>query len=551
MSTVTAPGCVVILVEESAAMSARPAGQDQPLAATAATAINSLVRQLGEGPDFPIALVGYGEAGVGGRWGGAFAGRDFVPVAELAASPLRTESRTRKIPGRPEEAVAFPVWYDAPAGAGKSPQIAGFEQVQTLLNQWTASAPIGVGQPLVVHVFGGASSDGNPAKVVQAVQALGSGTLVFHAHLGVTTGVPPTLFPANRAYLPVGPIRDTFDRTSPLTPEMVQHLKSAQLVINAGARGLVYNGQLLDLVRCLGLVKAHVCDWAVAPVPVVVPVTPPAATPPPLPGSMEASADLPLALAPDLPAAIAADPARLIVLAIDRSLADPFSRDPHNAFGRLQERANELLTRLALKADPNLQVAVVAYGLDAVGLPEVRTGFEGALLGRPLVPATELRDGALRSEESTEEIPNGVGGLLQIKKTKLTYLEMDPAAACSPGPGFQEAAVLLDTWAFEHAAPAVPPIVVHLTRGQMPSAELEEAVQRLHGRAAVYHWVVTEEPHPTVAYPADAEALQTPELQAVWAATSPLVESFPADPTVKPGSKGMVVNGKFEAILAG
>ena len=264
-------GCVVLLIDESSAMNARAAGAEQPLAAQTATAVNALLNQMATGPNVPIAVVGYhadanGTANIGGRLGGAAAGRGFVPLQELLAVPQRVETRIRKLPTGPmlpprEEPVAFPIWYEPQSGAS-GPQIAAFEQVKSLVGDWLARHP---GAPaLVIHVCGGASSDGNPHQAVEAVQALGENVHVFHAHLGTAANVPATLYPANRAYLPIGAIRDTYDRTSPLPAPLVAHLKQIPLIINPGARGMIANAKLVDLIRMFGLVKEMSRTWPVS-----------------------------------------------------------------------------------------------------------------------------------------------------------------------------------------------------------------------------------------------------------------------------------------------
>ena len=92
----------------------------------------------------------------------------------------------------------------------------------------------GATQAMVMHVCAGASSDGNPHKVIGEIQALGDNVLVFNAHLGTSASVPATLYASNRAYLPIGNIRDTFDRTSPLPQPLVAHLKQVPMIVNPG-----------------------------------------------------------------------------------------------------------------------------------------------------------------------------------------------------------------------------------------------------------------------------------------------------------------------------
>lgn len=156
MSTVESPGCVILLLDESAGMGAVMGevvsdgkASTKSNAERLATAVNALLNQLTTGPSFDLALVGYqadgaGNVHVGSRFGGELAGRDFVATGELAAAPLRTETRTRKVPSGgfgavQEEAVEFPVWYE-PALGVKAPQIAAYDYCRELLSRWAAGA---------------------------------------------------------------------------------------------------------------------------------------------------------------------------------------------------------------------------------------------------------------------------------------------------------------------------------------------------------------------------------------------------------------------------
>jgi len=436
-----------------------------------------------------------------------------------------------------EGPVAFPIWYEPKSGA-TGPQIAAFERVRAVLGEHLAAHP---GAPaLVIHVCAAASTDGNPHQAVQEIMALGDNVQVFHAHLGTAANVPPTLFPANRAYLPIGMVRDTFDRASPLPQPLVGFLKQVPLIINPGARGMIANGKMTDLIRMLSLVRETVRGWpemadahlTVADVPLHVSAIPLSAEAPPIPEE-----------SPIEPATDVLDPSRLVALLVDRSVTDPFSGDAKNAYSRLQERANELLTRFAAKPDPNLHLALVVYGLDSLGLPEIRTGFDGALANRAIVPAAELAAGALRTETATEQIPNGIGGLIEITKDKHTFLDLEPTRACTPAPAFEALKPVLDAWLAEHAASQ--PMVLHLTRGGHAVGELREAVGLL-GQTAIFHLVATEEPHGSIAYPESAEGIEDPAVRLLTELSSPLPESFANHPAAKPGARGIVVNGKFE-----
>ena len=101
-------------------------------------------------------------------------------------------------------------------------------------------------------------------------------------------------------------------------------------------------------------------------------------------------------------------------------------------------------------------------------------------------------------------------------------------------------------------------MVLHLTRGCQALAELAEAAAALRavstaaGPVVLYHLVVTESPHKSLAYPAAADEIEDPALRAIWELSSPLLgrERLAAEkPTIKPDSRGMVINAKFDLLL--
>lgn len=605
MSEITSPGCVVFLIDESSAMDSPVAEGSKSKAESVATALNSLLKKLAQGPDFDVALVGYksdadGNVQVGSRWAGGLAGRDFVPTSELASSPLEVQQRMRKVPGpgglMMEEPVEFTLWYKPALGA-KAPQIAAFRHCQQMLSQWYAAASPGCGRPLVVNVTGGSSSDGTPLKAVQEVQGLGpkdNGPIVMHAHLSSKATIPPTLFPANKAYLPLGAQRDMFERASIMPDEFRRALKEVKVAVNPKARGMVYNGKMIELARLLSLVQTHTKNWpsrgmgfasvipdvveetVVEPFAETLPfgMTMPETIPPlPLEGTSPPFEDIAPAVdaAPtDEPAAeraaaapkfgpVTPEQPAVIAFVLDRSVEDPYGGDLNNACSRLQERLNDLLGEVVKHGGGAIDVAIVSYAADSSGEVEVRAAFEGPLSGRSFARDNELESAALRMDEFEEQISDGVGGLISIPRKRPILVEVEPAAACSAGPAFAELASMLASWCADNPASAVPPVVLHLTRGRGDASDLEAALGQLGsistsaGAAVVYHQVASEQPHPSLAYPESDEKIDDDALKILWRLSSPLLgrEALAeSKPHFTAGSRGFVVNGKFDQLLA-
>ena len=600
MSTCENSGCVVLLIDESTGMTAvmGGAGTDgkdskKTNSERTATALNSFLNQLTSGPDFDVALIGYqtddsGQAVVQSRWGGALAGREFVNVSELAAAPLRVETRTRKIPmpggfgAVREEAVQFPIWYAA-TPTGKAPQIAAFNYCRELIERWSATAGSNPAVPIVLHVSSSSSSDGNPQMAIQKLidfkTPLGT-PVVLQAHLAATPSAISSLYPSSAAYLTTGSARDMFRRASLLPAALITALKNEKVSIGNAARGLIHNAKIADLVRLLGVLKIHVKDWPVTQsAPTAIVETPPLQPEPVLVdattfGSSTTvvetiSAESNLIPTDDAPTpppadvgsdAVELEKASLFVFVLDRSVADPYSGDMHNPLVKLQDHANDLLKQISKwKGDEGtIDAAIVSYGLDSSGFAEIRTTFDGPLTGQTIVAHSALADGAIRVEECKEEVSNGIGGIIEVNRKKPIFFDVEPTTAAAPLDAFHAVANIVRDWSAQHPQAWLPPVVVHLTRGSANPDEIESGAAAIQsctaagGPAVLYHLVATESPHKSLAYVDVNLEIEGPSLQKLWDVTSPLLarERIAADRTnISAQARGFVVNGKFDLLL--
>lgn len=576
MSIVESPGCVILLLDESAGMGAVMGevvsdgkASTKSNAERVATAVNALLNQLADGPSFPLALVGYqsdaaGQANVGSRFGGPLAGRDFVSTAELRGAPLRIESRTRKIPApggmgvAREEAVEFPVWYEPRLGA-KAPQIAAYDFCRGLLQRWSAEAGKNPAAPLVVHIASGASGDGNPQVAVGKLLELstpGGPPLVLQAHLAATAAVASSLYPSSFVYLTLGSARDLFRRASLLPPHLVEALREAKATVNAGARGLIYNAKISDVIRLLGLIKSHASRWAISSGAASAAAADAAALTPHAPLTLEELTPSPSSEPP----AGGRQRAALVVLVLDRSAADPFSGGVQKPFFKLQDQANDALKQISKLGDLAVDAAVVSYGVGAGGEAEIHAAFDGPLAGKTFAGPSELAAGAIRVEQFEEQVSNGVGGLVTMTRKKPIYFDLEPTTGAAPLEAFAAAGRIVAEWTSQHPAACLAPIVLHLTRGYCDPAELEQAAAALAerktaaGPVTLYHWIATETPHKSLVYPADAAELEDPALCKLFETASPLLarERLSQEkPSISAEARGIVINGKFDALLEG
>ena len=538
-------GTIVVLIDESSEMAAPIAGGTKSKAESVATAVNSMLNQLAPGPDVRLMIVGYG----GGseplppaelRWGGPLAGRTLVDASELPASPLRVEQRVRRIPGAGgvgvarQETIQFPIWY-VPGQSGSGGFGAAVEFVAQCLAESGSDAS---GKPpLVIHICGKMPT---PEELQSPVtQTALDAFCCCHLHLGASERVPVTRYPSSNQHLPQGDIAALFQASSVLPGPMVDALQAAQVAVAPGARGFVHQAQMSDLIRFLMLGKAYAtCE---PPSFAAIGFTQPAVSHDPTP--VAASADYSSSTATN--SNVRCNRLALIVMA-DRSQADPAS----SVWLRRQEQVNDILAQIANLADDKVDAGLIVYGGGTV-----ETGFDGPLQHKRLVPNGELADGALRSEQVTEKVSNGIGGLVEIKRTRLLFLDREPTGPVQSLDAAIEALTdLIQQARSSREGSCVLPLVIHVTGGAFSVEAVASAASAVRemGDTLVYHTIVPEQPQPTVAYPADPSQITDPTVAALWHMTSLLAgaDKIAAKrKTITQSSRGFVVAAKLDLLF--
>ncbi len=541
-------GTIVLLIDESSEMALPIAGGTKSKAESVATAVNSMLNQLTAGPDVRLTIVGYGGASDGAaaaqiRWSGPLSGRSLVTSSELAAAPTTVEQRIRRIPGvggvgvAREETIQFPIWYVPAKSAG-----GGLEQAADFVAQTLAEAGSDSSGKLslVIHICGRMPTAAELRST--PLQAVLNTSIVCHLHLAASDRIPATLYPSSSQRLASEEVVALFDVSSVLTDSLAKALRNAQVAVTPGARGLVHQGGMGDLIRFLMLAKAYASAGAESfsggelgqPTTVAGPAT---VQIPPAPPGMEATPSASHALP-------TCDRVALIVLA-DRSQADPES----GVWLRRQEQVNDMIGRIAKRAGGDVDVGVIVYGGGTV-----ETGFSGSLQGKTLVADADLADGALRVEQVTEKVSNGIGGLVELKRSRPIFIDCEPGEpALNLEPAIAALTELIQTARDASEDDQVLPLVMHVTSGGLSPEAIAAAAARLGelGHVLIYHSVVPEVPQPTVAYPDAAGQISDPSTAAIWQITSPLVgaKKFAAKrPAIGENSRGLVVGAKFDLL---
>jgi hypothetical protein len=259
------PTCFLFLIDQSKSMrgpmgGAAGSSKSQAVADAVNRLLYNLVLRCVSGQAvldrFHVGVLGYGPR-VGAVFGGALAGRELVPVGELARNPLRVEQRVQQIDdgaGHPvEQPIRFPVWF-SPTADGRTPMVATLEHASRLLSVFLADHP-GCFPPLVVNLSDGEATDGNPELAADRLRQLSSGdgnVLLFNAHLS-SSPAPPVEFPDREQVLPDEAARRLFRMSSCLPEAMGASARQGGLAVTPETRGFVFNADLSSVVRFLDI----------------------------------------------------------------------------------------------------------------------------------------------------------------------------------------------------------------------------------------------------------------------------------------------------------
>ncbi len=259
------PTCFLFLLDQSKSMLGPiSGGQGKTKADAVADSLNRLLYTLvlrcvwGQNvlDRFHVGVLGYGRQ-VFPALGGALAGRELVPIGELARSPLRVEQRTTLVQdghsGQVEQIVKMPVWLD-PAGSGKTPMCQCLERAAQVVSRYLLEHPTCY-PPVVINLTDGEATDGNPEGSASRLCELASedgAVLLFNAHIS-SCSEKAVEFPDAEAGLPDDYARRLFRMSSQLPPAMQDAARQAGLNVAEQSRGFVFNADLDSIVRFLDI----------------------------------------------------------------------------------------------------------------------------------------------------------------------------------------------------------------------------------------------------------------------------------------------------------
>lgn len=281
----TNPSCFLFLIDQSGSMQdVMDPSQIQPMkepvvvdgktythtaqgrtkAEGVADAINRLLQNLvikcakteGVRDYYHVGVIGYGTR-VGSAFGGSLAGKELVPISEVANMPARVEERSKKVDdgagGIVEQKIKFPIWFD-PVANGGTPMCQALIMAQSILQGWLNQHP-GCFPPIVINITDGEATDGDPSIHAQSLSRLSSSDgniLLFNLHLS-SQKANPTEFPDSEEVLPDDYARLLF-RMSSILPEYVRSIAQQEgFRVSEWTRGFVFNADIVAVIRFLDI----------------------------------------------------------------------------------------------------------------------------------------------------------------------------------------------------------------------------------------------------------------------------------------------------------
>lgn len=260
------PSCFVFLIDRSGSMD-DPFGAGESTRKKAdgvADAVNRLLQNLvikcakseGVRDYYHVGVIGYGSS-VGPAFSGALAGRELVPISEIADHPARIEERSKKVDdgagGLVDQTVKFPVWFD-PAAHGGTPMCEALTRARELVSGWLTQHP-GSFPPIIINITDGESTDGDPTSVADSIKALDTGDgnpLLFNVHLSSHPSAPVE-FPDSESGLPDQYAQLLYRLSSPLPPYMRGIAGQEGYTVSDGTRGFVFNADIVSVIRFLDI----------------------------------------------------------------------------------------------------------------------------------------------------------------------------------------------------------------------------------------------------------------------------------------------------------
>jgi len=234
-----------------------------------ADAINRLLQNLvikcakseGVRDYYHVGVVGYGGDGSANRvspaFSGTLAGRELVPISEIANNPARVDERTKKVDdgagGLVDQTIKFPVWFE-PVASGGTPMCQALKEAESILQRWIQQH-MSAFPPIVINITDGEPTDGDPIAAAAGVRSLcttDGNALLFNVHISSQKSAPIE-FPDSEGMLPDQHARLLFNMSSLLPSYMQAMARQEGIQATEATRGFVFNADMVAVIRFLDI----------------------------------------------------------------------------------------------------------------------------------------------------------------------------------------------------------------------------------------------------------------------------------------------------------
>ena len=244
------------------------------------------------------------------------------------------------------------------------------------------------------------------------------------------------------------------------------------------------------------------------------------------------------------------------------SMEDPFHTDgveKTKAEG-VADAINRLIQDLVIKCAKSegvrdyYHVGVVGYG-NSVG-----SAFGGDLIGRQVVPVSEIAESPARVEERSRKVEDGAGGLVDETTKFPVWFDATAGGGTPMCEAFQYAEDILESWLDGHEK-AFPPVVIHVTDGESTDGDPKESMRLLKqlqskdGNVMLFNVHLSDNPNAdAILFPDSADDLPDQYAQLLFEGSSLLTpfmrtvaEELGFD--ISDQSRGFVLNADLSLVI--
>jgi len=241
------------------------------------------------------------------------------------------------------------------------------------------------------------------------------------------------------------------------------------------------------------------------------------------------------------------------------SMADPFPEGNKRKADAVADAVNKLLENLVIKCAKEegvrdyFHVGVIGYGAT------VGPAFGGALVGRSLVPLSEVASMPLRIDERNKKEDDGAGGLVERTVKFPVWFDAVAANGTPMCQALGEAKRVVQEWLSAHPA-CFPPIVINLTDGEATDGDPREQASAIRvlsssdGETLLFNLHMSSRAGASVAFPPGEEGLPDEFARALFSMSSVLPAHMrdlaqQKGFTVSESSRGFVFNGGLVELI--